>query len=383
MDGVCPWPRGKVLGGCSVINAMMYVRGNRRDYDRWASIGNPGWNYDAVLPYFIKSEDMRDPGLAQSSFHGTHGYLTIEPFRSISAIADMAMEAGRELGLLNPDNDVNGRTQSGFTRTQGTLRDGLRCSTAKAFLRPAAHRPNLHISLNSFVHKILIDPDTKRAYGVKFTRGDENYEVYASREVILSAGSIQSPQLLMVSGIGPTIELMQHDIPVIQDAPGVGENLQDHISIAGAVYLIENPFSDQTFSYIVPKIINMETAREFAINKTGPLYAMPASEIMAYINTKYQNPEYDWPDLQIFFTAYSAIADGGLFFQRGSGITFEYYAQIYESLIYKDSFMIVPLLMRPYSRGRIILNSANAKDRPIIFANYFSDPRDLNIIVSV
>lgn len=383
MDGVCSWPRGKVLGGCSVLNAMMYVRGNRKDYDRWASLGNPGWHYDAVLPYFKKSEDMRDPDLAQSPFHSTHGYLTVEPFRSVSAIADLAMEAARELGLLNPDNDVNGRTQFGFTQTKATVRDGLRCSTAKAFLRPAAHRPNLHISLKSFVHKILIDPHTKQAYGVRFTRDDEEYEVLASREVILSAGAIQSPQLLMLSGIGPTVQLVQHDIPIIQDAPGVGENLQDHIAIGGTVYLIENPLSHQTLSYIVPKVMNIETAREFAFNKEGPMYAMPAAEIMAYINTKYQNSEYDWPDLQVFFAAYSDIADGGLFSRRGSGVTFEYYAKVYESLIYRDSFMVIPLLMRPKSRGRIILNSANPKDYPIIFANYFSDPYDLDVLVSI
>lgn len=383
MDGVCKWPRGKVLGGTSVLNAMMYVRGNRRDYDRWAEAGNVGWNYDEVLPYFKKSQDMRDPNLANSEFHGTGGGLTVEPFHSISAIADMAFEAGREMGLLNPDNDVNGRTQSGFSQTQGTVRNGLRCSAAKAFLRPAAHRPNLHIALNAFVERILIDPRTKQAYGVKFSRDDELRTVFASNEIVLSAGTVQSPQLLMISGIGPSAELHRHHIHVIEDAPGVGENLQDHIALSGTMYLIQNPLSDETLSYIVPKLLNIGVIREFIFEQRGPFYAMPAAEVMAYISSKYQDPSVDWPDLQIFFASYSDIADGGLFSTRGSGVTPEYYAEVFESILYKDAVMIIPQLMRPKSRGRITLRSADPADHPNIFANYFDDPIDLEILVRI
>lgn len=381
MDGVCMWPRGKVLGGSSVLNAMMYVRGNRRDYDRWAVAGNPGWNYDEVLPYFKKSEDMRDPELAQSGFHGIGGGLTVEPFRSISAIADLVLEAAREMGLLNPDNDVNGQTQSGFAQTQGTIRNGLRCSTSKAFLRPAAHRPNLHIALNALVERILIDPMTRQAYGVQFSRDDELRTVFASKEIVLSAGAINSPQLLMVSGIGSSAELARHDINVIVDAPGVGENLQDHIALSGTIYLIQNPLSHQTLSYIVPKLLNVDVIREFLFEKRGPLYAMPAAEVMAYVNSKYQDASVDWPDLQVFFAAYSDISDGGLFSSRGSGATREYYAQVFESILYRDAIMIIPLVMRPQSRGKITLRSADPKEYPIIDANYFDDPIDLEILV--
>lgn len=383
MDGICSWPRGKVLGGSSVLNAMMYVRGNRRDYDRWASEGNPGWSFEEVLPYFKKSEDMRDPDLAKSEFHGTGGGLTVEPFRSISAIADLVLEAAREMGLLNPDNDINGRTQHGFAQTQGTVRDGLRCSTAKAFLRPVAHRPNLHIALNAFVKRILIDPITKQAYGVSFLRDDELRTIFASKEIIVSAGAVQSPQLLMVSGIGPSVELARHRINVITDAPGVGENLQDHIALSGTIYLIQNPLSDETLSYIVPKILNVDVIREFIFEKRGPLYAMPAAEVMAYVNSKYQDPNVNWPDLQVFFASYSDIADGGLFSARGSGITRDYYAQVFESILYRDAVMIIPLLMRPNSRGRITLQSADVNDDPIIYANYFDDPIDLEILVRI
>lgn len=360
---------------------MMYVRGNRHDYDRWASLGNIGWNYDAVLPYFKKSEDMRDPVLSKSSYHGTNGYLTVEPFHAISPLADITFAAASEVGLVNEDNDVNGRTQTGFTQTQGTIRDGLRCSTNKAFLRPAHKRPNLHISLNSFVEKVLIDPLTKQAYGVLFIRDGREIEVHASRETILCAGAIQSPQLLMLSGVGPAQHLDEVNIDVVQDSPGVGENLQDHVAMSGAIYLVQNPFSVDTMSFIVPKITSVESIREFVFKEDGPLYAMGAAEVMAYISSKYQDPSVDWPDLQIFFASYSDVADGGIFSRRGSGVTYEYYAEVYEKSIYKDAIMIIPLLMRPESRGRILLRSADPYEYPIIHANYFDVPIDIDVLV--
>lgn len=361
---------------------MMYVRGNRNDYDRWASLGNVGWNYDNILQYFIKSEDMRDPNLARSPFHGTNGYLTVEPFRSITALADIALAAAIEIGMLNDDNDVNGETQSGFTQTQGTIRDGLRCSTNKAFLRPVHNRPNLHISLNSFVEQIFIDPETKETRGVRFLRDGTTFEVFANRETILCAGAIQSPQILMLAGIGPADHLIENDIDVIVDSPGVGGNLQDHIALNGAIYLIENPFSDDTLSYIIPKTIgNLDTLRKFTFDERGPLYGMGACEVMAYVNSKYQDPSVDWPDLQIFFASYSDISDGGLFQRRGSEITYEYYSDVFESTVYRDGVMIIPLLMRPESRGTIRLSSSDPYEHPIIDANYFDIPIDIEVLV--
>lgn len=162
--GRCNWPRGKVLGGSSVLNAMLYVRGNRKDYDRWAAQGNPGWSYEDVLPYFKKSENVRVEGLQRSPYHGRGGPLTVEEFHYHTPLAHVFMEAGREIGYRV--TDVNGARQTGFTLAHGTLRNGLRCSTAKAFLR--GHPPNLHISLNSHVEKVLIHHNTNHAYGVVF-----------------------------------------------------------------------------------------------------------------------------------------------------------------------------------------------------------------------
>ena len=381
-DGRCQWPRGKVLGGSSVLNAMMYVRGNRKDYDRWASLGNPGWNYEAVLPYFRKSQETRVPHLGNDEFHSTGGYLTVEFFRATSALKDLFMAAGAEMGLLNPGNDVNGHTQFGFSQTQGTIRNGLRCSTNKAFLRPVAHRRNLHISLNTFVEKLLIDPRTKRAYGVRFSRDGQIRDVFASKEVILSAGAVQTPQILMLSCIGPTIELIPHGIHPIHDLPGVGQNLQDHIAAGGGTYIIENPYSNQLISMVTPNFLNFDTIRDFTFNSKGPLYLMALAEVMAYINTKYQKPDEDWPDVQVFFSCVSDTSDGGAFSRRGGGMSYEYYSEVYEPYIYQDAMMIIPLVMRPRSRGRITLNSADPHEHPAIFANYFADPYDLEVLVS-
>lgn len=378
----CSWPRGKVLGGSSVLNAMLYIRGNRKDYDRWAEHGNEGWDYASVLPYFRKAENMRIPHLQNSPFHGTDGYLSVEYFRTVSALTDIFLAAASEMNMLNVEGDFNGRSQWGFARSHGTIRDGLRCSTAKAYMRSASHRPNLHVALKAFAHKILVDKVTGRAYGVTFERNGEMHEVHARNEVIVSGGSINTPQLLMLSGIGPTIELMQHDIPIVRDLPGIGQNLQDHVASGGLTYLIENPVNpEESLSFLTTKLMRVHTAREFIYHHRGPLYALPVAEVMAFINTKYQDPAEDWPDVQLFLSAISDTADGGIFGRRGGGISLQYYADVYEPMVYRDSYMVIPLVMRPLSRGRIELSSRDPKEHPIIFPNYFDHPRDLDVMV--
>lgn len=371
-----------MLGGSSAINAMLYVRGNRKDYDEWASLGNPGWAYKDVIHYFRKLENMRIPHLVDHPLHGTTGPLTCEFFKYVSPLSEVFLEAAREFKLLNPNNDYNGETQTGFSRAQGSVRDGLRCSTAKAYLRPIRHRDNLHVSLASHVEKIMINPKTKEAYGVVFKKENKKYVVFAAKEVILSAGAIQSPQTLMLSGVGPREHLKKHKIDVIHHSPGVGENLQDHIASGGGSYLITNPLSNETLSIIAPKVMQVESIREFVFNQRGPLYAMPACEVMAFINTKYQDPRIDRPDVQLFMASFADNSDGGLFGKRGSGISDDYYAEVYEKILFKDAFMILPLLMRPKSRGRILLKDKDPETYPLIYPNYFNHSRDIEIMVS-
>ncbi|XP_018787189.1 PREDICTED: glucose dehydrogenase [FAD, quinone] [Bactrocera latifrons] len=378
----CFWPRAKLLGGCSSINAMMHIRGNRRDYDHWAELGNVGWNYDSILHYFRKMEDMRVPGFENDRFyHGFGGPVTIENYRFPSPLLDVFMEAATELNLLNPFNDFNGRSQTGFAVPHGTIRDGLRCSENKAYIRPAWKRPNLDIVLRAFVNRIIVDKETKVARGVHFEHLGFMHKVSARREVILSAGAIASPQLLMTSGIGPEQQLIQHGIPVIQHLPGVGINLQDHISTAGPQYLVDNSVTGHRLSFIVPEMLNTRSVDSFLHHANGFFYAMPISEVMGFTSTKYQDPKLDWPDIQIFMGSYGYGADGGLIGRRGSGISFANYENIFEHMIYKDTFTLTILLMRPKSRGRLELRSSDPRVHPRIYANYFDHPLDMAVLV--
>lgn len=377
----CRWPRGKVLGGSSVLNAMLYIRGNKRDYDTWECMGNVGWGYDSVLPYFKKSEDIRIPEHQNDPYHATGGSLTIEYFAFEQPITRKILEAGEQLGYRI--RDANGELQTGFTRSQATVRDGLRCSTAKAFLRPTSKRKNLHTSVHSLVEKILID-EQNTAYGVKFKKNGQERIVKATKEVILSAGSVQSPQLLMLSGIGDAEHLKEVGIHPIVNLPGVGKNLQDHIAMGGHSFLFDNPYDNGTdYSFNLHAVTSIGAFIDFTINKKGPLYSMMEAEAMAFVNTKYQDPKEDYPDIQLFIAPTADNMDGGLFGKRANGLDDVTYADLYEEILYDSSFSIVPLLLRPKSRGYLKLRDANPYSPPLIYPNYYTDPDDIKIMVSI
>lgn len=380
VNGKCKWPRGKVLGGSSVLNAMLYVRGNQRDYDNWERLGNTGWAYKDVLQYFLKSEDIRIPELQNDLYHATGGPLTIENFGFEQPITRNILEAAKQMGynIL----DVNGEYQTGFTRSQATVREGLRCSTSKAFLRPAAKRPNLHVSTSSYVKKILMDKN-KAAYGVMFVKDGVERIVQSSKEVILSAGAIQSPQLLMLSGIGDADHLMELGIHPIIHLPGVGGNLQDHVAMGGHSFLFDNPYENGSdYCFNIKSALGIGSLTDFAMQKKGLLYGMMEAEAMAFVKSKYQDPNDDYPDIQLFIAPTADNMDGGLFGKRANGLTDETYAELYEEILYESSFSIVPLLLRPRSRGYIKLRDWNPLSPPVIVPNYFSDPEDIKILVS-
>lgn len=375
-DGICAWPRGKVLGGCSTVNAMLYIRGNKKDYDSWEKMGNPGWSYESVLPYFKKSEDMKIPEFMNGTYHGTGGYLTVEKYKFKLPITKLFLDAGKDLGY--DIRDVNGEKQTGFTESHGTLRNGLRCSTAKAFLRSASKRKNLHVSTESHVEKILINDRTKRAHGVLFNKNGEKVAVYSNREVILSAGSIQSPQILMLSGIGEEKQLKEHGIKVKVNLPGVGYNLQDHVAMGGRPYLYDEKHK---MGLNLEHVLGEESIRQFAYEHDGPLYDLPECEAMAFVNTKYANKSEDWPDIQLFLGAFSDNADGGLFWKRDIRLGDDSFASIYEDIIFKPAYSAVPLLLRPKSRGYIKLKSKDPYDKPLIYPNYYTHPQDIKVMV--
>ncbi|XP_054004391.1 glucose dehydrogenase [FAD, quinone]-like isoform X1 [Hylaeus anthracinus] len=380
----CNWPRGKVLGGSSVLNAMLYIRGNKKDYDGWEMLGNPGWSYKNVLPYFKKSEDMRIKEFENSPYHQTGGYLTVEHFKYRTPITNYMVKGVTEMGYELVDS--NGPVQTGITYSHATVRDGLRCSTAKAFLRSASKRKNLHVSIHSVAEKILVREDgaSKSAYGVRFRAGGMLKEVKANREVILSAGAIQSPQVLMLSGIGPRDHLEKMMIPVVHELPGVGGNLQDHAAMGGMTYLVDPPeeyTGTDPFTFVLPKSVTPDTIKKFAVNHTGPLYSLPMAESMAFINTKYANVSEDYPDIQIFLSSEADNTDGGLFGKRVCNIEDEFYGRLCENILYEYAYWVIPLLLRPRSRGYVKLRSKNPNDHPIIVPNYFEDPYDLDVLI--
>ena len=366
------WPRGKVLGGSSAINFMLYVRGNRNDFDNWAyNMGATGWSFADLFPYFLKAEDNRDPYYAYNGYHSTGGPLTVETPPDPTPVARVWPEAGRQMGYRA--GDLNGKFQTGFMLPQGTIRRGARCSTAKAYLRPARKRPNLTVVTFAHVTKILFNSHRK-AIGVDFVRFNSAHTVYAKREIILSAGAVNSPQVLMLSGIGPAEHLMKLGIPVLVDSPGVGRNLMDHI------YPSLHFYTEEKVTLVQPRVINPITLLTYIAAARGPLTSLGAIEGIAFIHTKYSNTT-DWPDLQLQFISGGPSSDLGGHIRKAMGFTEEFWEKVYKPLLQYDSFSFYPILLRPKSRGYIKLRSKNPLDPPIINPRYLTDERDVHTLV--
>ena len=371
--GRCNWPRGKVVGGSSVLNYMLYLRGSKKDYDHWEELGNQGWSYKDALYYFKKSEDNTNPYLANTPYHGTGGLLTVGESPFHTPLAAAFVEAGVEMGYEN--RDLNGEKQTGFMIAQGTIRRGARCSTGKAFLRPARLRSNLHVAMYAHVTKVLIDPTTKVAFGVEFMRDRKLHYVRAKKEVIISGGSVNSPQILMLSGIGPKAELAKHKIPLIKDLQ-VGENLQDHIGLGGLTFMV-----NQAVSVVENRLHTMTTVLEYAVLGQGPLTIMGGVEGLAFVNTKYANASDDYPDIEFHFVSGSTNSDGGGQLRKAHGLTESFYDAVFKPINNMDAWSIIPMLLRPKSVGSIRLRSNNPFDFPYIYPNYFKDESDLKTLV--
>ncbi|XP_014675018.1 PREDICTED: choline dehydrogenase, mitochondrial-like [Priapulus caudatus] len=231
------WPRGRMLGGSSGLNAMQYVRGNKGDFNLWEKMGARGWSYNDVLPYFKKAEDNQNEEYVRSGYHGSGGPWTISD-SSYTELIDVFLNAAQELGYKL--GDVNGENQEAFMKSQANIKGGKRWSTAEAYLRPAMHRSNLDITINAHVTKINFDG--KKATGVTFINGAEKKTVHVSKEVILSAGSIGSPHILMLSGVGPKDHLAKFNISTVADLP-VGQHLQDHCGVVYPEFWIDKPIT--------------------------------------------------------------------------------------------------------------------------------------------
>lgn len=299
------------------------------------------------------------------------GPLTVQESPYSTPLALGFLQGGEELGY--DIIDVNGPQQTGFAFYQYSMRRGARCSDAKAFLRPIRLRKNLHIALHAHVTKVIIDPVTRRALGVEFIRNGQKQISYAKREVILSAGAINSPHLLMLSGIGPRKDLERVGLPVLQDAPGVGRNLQDHIAVGGIIFLI-----DQKISTIYNRLVNINSAIRYAVTEDGPLTSSVGLEVTSFINTKYANHSDDWPDMNLFFTSGSTSSDPQV--KVAHCLKPSFYEEIYRETDDRDLFGVFPMMLRPRSHGFVKIQSKNPLRYPLLYHNYLTHPDDVHVL---
>lgn len=365
----CNWPRGKVMGGSSVLNYMVYTRGNRRDYDNWAALGNYGWDFKNVSYYFRKLENNVAKGIA-NDYHGKDGPVTISNVNYKSPTGKAFIRAGIEKGYNFVD--YNGPQQVGFSYLQATVANGTRQSTNVAYLYPIAGRRNLHVKKNSLVTKLVFDED-KKVVGVRFFAAGKNFEIRSTKEVILSAGAINTPQILMLSGIGPSKHLKKLGIePIVNSA--VGYNLMDHTAPGALTFLVN------TTTIKHSELYDIETIALYSNSLDGPISSPGGVEAIAFIDTERPNDPNGYPDLELLHLGGSINSDP--IFKHNFGIRDDIYKEMFEPLG-KDgnTFMVFPMVLRPKSRGRVKLRSSNPFEHPAILPNYFSDPHDIDISI--
>ena len=341
-------PRGKVLGGSSSINGMVFIRGNPLDFDGWAGNDLPEWSYAHCLPYFKKMETYERGG---NDYRGSDGPLHVSPSPLEQPLSRAFLDAALQAGYPHRE-DANAAEQEGFGITDRTIHNGRRWSTANAYLHPATHRANLTVMTSVLTHRVLFDG--KRAVGVEYSPRDGLRRVYAEREVILSAGSINSPQLLLLSGVGDRDHLAEHDVPLIEHLPGVGQNLQDHLDLRVQVKC-KQPVS------VYPStkgIGRLAAGVRWLLTKKG----IAASNLFEVSGHFRSNPAVDYPNLSSGFLAVAASYDG---------------SKSYVGHGYQAHFD----LMRPTSRGRVGLKSADPRQAPSIVFNYLQTVSDRQEVI--
>jgi len=349
------WPRGKVLGGSSSINGLLYIRGQHADYDGWRQLGCEGWSWNDVHPYFRRAQHQERGG---DEFHGTGGPLNVSDVTEGHEVSDAVVKACEQAGL--PHRDFNGADQEGAGWYQLTVKNGQRCSAAVAYLHPAMGRANLKVETRALATRVLFEG--KRAVGVEFLQGGQRRTLRAGKEVILAGGAVNSPQLLQLSGVGPGEILQKHGIAVVQELRGAGENLQDHYVIATQYRLQPHIVS------VNEKTRGLRFAGEavkYAFLRKG-LLTLSAAHIAAFCKSR---PELAGPDIQFHILpatmdTQKLLVEQKMELERQPGLT------------------IAPCQLRPESRGHIRIKSPDATVYPSIFANYLSDPIDQQVAVA-
>ena len=345
------WPRGKVLGGSSALNGLLYIRGDRHDYDNWKDLGNKGWGYDDVLPYFKKFECQEN---GENEYHGVDGELKVSNLRLRRKIADLFIKASEEIGIpYNPD--CNGEKQEGVGYFQQTSFKGFRRSSYRSFLnRKIRSRENLTIITNTQISKLVFSD--KKVIGVECiqSKGQPNKTIYANHEVILSAGAISSPQILQLSGIGDEKHLTKLGVNVIHNNPAVGKNLQDHLQVRMVFKTNTRTLNDELNTWWKKALIGLQ----YALFRTGPL-TLSASQVYIFTNTSLDGSR---PNIQFHMQPLSADKPG-------------------DGVHPFSAFTMSICNLRPQSRGEVTINSKNPEDLPKIIPNYLSTQSDQKIAI--
>lgn len=354
-------PRGKTLGGSSSINAMAYVRGNKADYDGWADLGNDGWDYENVLPYFIRSEKNEQADQLDKNYHGEEGELNVSFAQGFKTPFSTAfIEACQQVGI-SKNKDYNGVKQAGASFFQFNIKNGKRDSAADAFLKPVLNRPNLNAITKAQVSKIIIE--NGKAVGVEyFDKSKRKQTVHAGKEIIISAGAFQSPQLLMLSGIGDTAELKEHGIECVKDLKGVGKNLQDHLFLN-----VSAKAKQQVgLNHHSPILKQIVAACNYFFRSKGPFMIGPL-ESVAFVDLQ----EEDKPANFQFHFAPMHVGEG-------------YDYDMYDLSTYPthDGFTILPTLLHPKSRGFVKLRSSDPLAAPVIQPNFLQEKEDMDQLVT-
>ncbi|XP_026289306.2 glucose dehydrogenase [FAD, quinone]-like [Frankliniella occidentalis] len=419
--GRCPWPRGKMVAGTGGMQGMMYMRGHPVIYDTWERQGNPGWGYRDVLPYFKKAEGNREMHLVEPGFHSDKGPLAVQRFPHRPQLAEDLVRAGNELLGYESPPDLNGGNQTGFTIAQMMVYKGLRGSTARMYLRPSMGRPNLVVNTEALVSKVVIDAERGRATGVEFIdKNGVKQTVRAKREVVVCAGAVGSPQLLLLSGLGPTEELEAVGVTPVADLP-VGRNLHNHVA-ATIHYVVDDlagrsvadsesddeDYYERDDDEVGP--MSMAALHRFLQRRSGPLASTGLTQVTAFLASKYA--ENRVPDIQIFFDGFhagcqselqpalrcappNATHSRGDFYDVQVELDLDAAARsaARSTLRAHKSDVVVegcpmtrriaarPTATRTLSKGRLSLRSADPRDPPLIHGNYFAHERDLLVLV--
>lgn len=345
------WPRGRTLGGSSASNAMCYIRGHASDYNHWAALGNAGWGYQDVLPYFKKSQHQ---GRGEDVYHGQDGPLHVSDLRVHNPLSEAFIAAGLQAGHKRAP-DFNGSDQEGVGYYQVTQKNGERCSTAAGYLRPAETRDNLTVITDALTTRVLFDGT--QATGVEYQRHGKRQTVSCRREVLLSGGAINSPQLLLLSGVGDQAQLKQHRIPLVHHLPGVGENLQDHLDVLAVTR--ERTFYSIGFSPVA-LLRSVKGIFDYLLFRKGNF----TSNIAEAGGFAKSSPELSAPDIQFHFSP-CFLDNHGL--------------NLWQTV--RHGYSLHACNLRPKSRGRLTLRDADPASPPVIQANYLNDPEDMAVMI--